>query len=63
MSIRKVDAYSKSITMDNKGIRIRLSKNMDIPLMGEIHIKTADQDGTDANPLRYYVYSEKPCEC
>jgi hypothetical protein len=30
--------------------------------MQNIHIKTADQDGTDAAPLRYYIYSEEAIE-
>ena len=63
MSIRNVDATALSIVMDNKDNQIVLSKNKDIPLMGKIHIKTADQDGTDAFPLRYYIYSEETCEC
>jgi hypothetical protein len=63
MSVRNVDPTSMTITMDNKDNQIMLSKNKDIPLMGKIHIKTADQDGTDAAPLRYYIYSEETCEC
>ena len=57
MSIRNVDATGMTITMDNKDNQITLSKNIDVPLMQNIHIKTADQDGTDAAPLRYYIYS------
>jgi S-layer protein (TIGR01567 family) len=63
MSIRNVDATGMTVTMDNKDNQIILSKNKDIPLMGKIHIKTADQDGTYDAPLRYYIYSEEPCKC
>ena len=56
MSIRKVDATAMKVTMDNKDNQITLSKNKDVVLMQDIHIKTADQDGTDAAPLRYYIY-------
>ena len=63
MSIRNVDATNMVVTMDNKDNQIILTKNKDIPLMGKIHIKTADQDGTAAAPLRYYIYSEETYEC
>ena len=57
MSIRNVDATSQIITMDNKDNRITLSKNKDIVLMQNIHIRTANQDRIDAdNPLRFYIY-------
>ena len=43
--------------MDNKDNTVTLSKNKDITLMGDVKIKTADQDVVDdANPLRYYIY-------
>ena len=63
MSIRNVDATGMTVTMDNKDNQITLSKNKDVVLMQNIHIKTADQDGTVATPLRYYIYSEEPCKC
>jgi S-layer protein (TIGR01567 family) len=57
MSIRNVDATSQIITMDNKDNQITLSKNKDIVLMQNIHIRTANQDRIDAdNPLRFYIY-------
>ena len=57
MSIRNVNPTDYSITMDNKDNQITLSKNKDVVLMQDIHIKTADQDDTSAdNPLRYYIY-------
>lgn len=57
MSIRTVDSSSLSITMDNKDNQVTLSKNKDILLMQDIHIKTADQEDISAeNPLRYYIY-------
>ena len=61
MSIRNVDATGMTIRMDNKDSQITLSKNQDIPLMGKIHIRTANQDGTAAAPLRYYLW--EPCQC
>jgi len=63
MSIRNVDATGMTVTMDNKDNQITLSKNKDVVLMQNIHIKTADQDGTAATPLRYYIYSAEPCKC
>ncbi len=59
MSIRNVNATAMTITMDNKDNPITLSRNKDIPLMNNIHIKTADQEITDEQPLRYYIYSEE----
>jgi len=57
MSIRNVDATGMTVTMDNKDNQITLSKNKDVVLMQDIHIKTADQDTMDATtPLRYYIY-------
>ena len=56
MSIRNVDATGMTVTMDNKDNQITLSKNKDVVLMQDVHIKTADQDGTAAAPLRYYIY-------
>jgi S-layer protein (TIGR01567 family) len=64
MSIRNINTSSMMITMDNKDNQIVLSKGIDIPLMGKIHIRTADQSTiTEDNPLRYYIYSEEPCKC
>jgi len=64
MSIRNVDPTTMSIILDNEDNQIALTKNKDIPLMGKIHIKTANQDVIDSNnPLRYYIYSEETCEC
>jgi hypothetical protein len=59
MSIREVNPTEKTIKMDNKDNQITLSRNRDIPLMEKIHIKTADQDATANDPLRYYIYSEE----
>ena len=56
MSIRNVDATGLAINMDNKDNQVTLNKNKDIVLMQDIHIKTADQDGTADNSLRYYIY-------
>jgi cobalamin biosynthesis Mg chelatase CobN len=49
--------------MDNKDNQITLSKNKDVVLMENIHIKTADQDIIDAaQPLRYYIYKAASIE-
>ncbi len=49
-----------TITMDNKDNIVTLSKNKVIPLMGDINIKTSDQDFVDdANPLRYYLFKSR----
>jgi S-layer protein (TIGR01567 family) len=58
MSIRAVDPSMMAITMDNKDNQIILSRNMETLLMQNIYIKTADQDGTFASPLRYYIYAD-----
>ena len=64
MSIRLVDPTAMTIIMDNKDNPITLTRNKDIALMDNIHVKTADQDDTsDSNPLRYYIYSNESCEC
>ena len=63
MSIRLVDPTAMTITMDNKDNPITLTSNKDIALMGNIHLKTADQDDISAsNPLRYYIYSNESRE-
>ena len=60
MSIRLVDPTAMTIIMDNKDHPITLTRNKDITLMDNIHVKTADQDDISAsNPLRYYIYSTK----
>ena len=58
MTIRVVDAYVGTITMNNKDNSIILSKNMDITLMPGINLRTADND-----TLRFYIYSKKDCQC
>ena len=55
--MRIASVSADTITMDNKDNTVTLSKNKDIDLMGDVNIKTADQDVVDdANPLRYYIY-------
>jgi S-layer protein (TIGR01567 family) len=57
MRIASVDSTSGIITMDNTDDTVTLSKNLEISLLGDIRIKTADQDYIDAdNPLRYYIF-------
>lgn len=63
MSIRDVNPSIMTITMDNKDNQVTLSKNKDIVLMQNVHIKTADQDPIDVdNPLRYYIYKAATIE-
>jgi len=55
--MRIATVTSDTITMDNKDNTVTLSKNNEIDLMGDVKIKTADQDVIDdANPLRYYIF-------
>ncbi len=60
--MRIASVTADTITMDNKDNAITLSKNKDIALMAGISIKTADQDDTLMNPLRYYIYKEAAIE-
>ncbi|MFZ2472149.1 MAG: S-layer protein domain-containing protein [Methanothrix sp.] len=49
-----------TITMDNKDNTVTLSKNKDIELMGDVSIKTSDQDVIDdTNPQRYYLFKSQ----
>jgi S-layer protein (TIGR01567 family) len=50
MTVAEVDAMAKTITMNNADQPIALPKNSDVPLMGDIHLKTADNDA-----LRLYL--------
>jgi len=58
MTIQSVNADTLSIMMNNEDSKITLSKNKDTLLMGDIRIKTADQDATAEDPLRFYLYKE-----
>jgi S-layer protein (TIGR01567 family) len=59
MTIQTVDADAKAIMMNNEDNKITLNKNKDQLLMGDIRIKTADQDTITAeDPLRFYVYKD-----
>ena len=61
--MRIASISADTIVMDNKDNSIILSKNKDTELMGDIRIKTANQDDVDdANPLRYYIYTDEKCE-
>ncbi len=51
MTITSVDANYGTIIMENKNKAITLSKNIDLPLMSDLCIKTANSD-----ELRYYIY-------
>ena len=51
MSIRNVDAWGMTITMDNKDNPINLARKSDIELIPSIHLRTADNE-----TLRYYIY-------
>ncbi|OPY48580.1 MAG: hypothetical protein A4E49_03458 [Methanosaeta sp. PtaU1.Bin112] len=61
--MRIASVSADTITMDNKDNTVTLSKNKDIDLMGDVKIKTSDQDVVDdANPQRYYIYKEVTIE-
>ena len=55
MTIRTIDANAGTITMNNKDNSVTLSKNLDIPLMGDFRIRAANSD-----ELRFCIY--KPFE-
>ncbi len=49
-----------TIAMDNKDNTITLPRNSVIPLIGDISIKTADQDDISLeNPMRYYIFKNQ----
>ncbi|MGC9515997.1 S-layer protein domain-containing protein, partial [Methanocrinis sp.] len=58
MTIQTVDPVAKTIMMYNEDEKITLSKKKDTSLMENIRIKTADQDPTAEDPLRFYIYKE-----
>ncbi len=61
--MRIASVSADTITMDNKDNTVTLSKNKDIELMGDVSIKTSDQDVIDdANPQRYYIYKDVTIE-
>jgi S-layer protein (TIGR01567 family) len=53
MSVYKVNGKAGTITLNNAGQSITLQRNSDVPLMGDMHLKTADSD-----TLRFYIYRE-----
>jgi len=59
MTIQTVDSVCFYVMMDNEDNKITLNRNMDTSLIGDIKIKTADQDEISAEaPLRWYIYEE-----
>jgi S-layer protein (TIGR01567 family) len=58
MTIQSVNADTLTIMMDNEDNKITLNSNKDQLLMENIRIKTADQDATPEDPLRFYLYKE-----
>jgi S-layer protein (TIGR01567 family) len=63
MTIQKVDSEAKTIMMNNEDNKINLYRSTDVPLMGKIRIKTADQGVISAEePLRFYIYREVTAE-
>jgi len=51
MRIAKIDPFEGSISMDNRDYGITLKKNWISKIMGDIYLKTADND-----TLRYHIY-------
>jgi S-layer protein (TIGR01567 family) len=63
MTIQTVNAYAKTIMMNDEDNQIKLYGNADLPLIGNIRIKTADQGEISAEvPLRFYIYKEATVE-
>ncbi len=58
MTIQTVDADAKTIMMNNEDNKITLNKNKETLLMENVRVKTADQDFTAEDPLRFYIYKE-----
>ena len=58
-ALRVANTYSDTIVMDNKDNTISIEKKMDVNLMGDIHLKAANQDDVSAeNPLRLCISKE-----
>ena len=53
ISVAKADGASGIITLNNAGQSLALQKNSDVPLMGDIHLRTADSDA-----LRFYLHRQ-----
>ncbi len=58
MTIQTVNADTLSIMMNNEDNKITLNSNKDQLLLENIRIKTADQDASFEEPLRFYIYKE-----
>jgi S-layer protein (TIGR01567 family) len=56
MTIQFVDAAAMTIMMNNEDNKITLTKKLDVSLMDNIRIKTADQDAFWEAPLRFFIY-------
>ena len=56
------EVTTTNIRMNNDGERITLSKDRDIALMENVRIKTADQEATAEDPLRFYIYKQVTIE-
>jgi hypothetical protein len=55
----KLDKVVANVIMMFNTKKIKLSKNKDIALMGDIRIKTADSDDV---PNRFYIYKKAAIE-
>ncbi|TFH52062.1 MAG: S-layer protein [Methanothrix sp.] len=53
MSVDEVDGNAGTITLNNAGMPITLQKKSDVPLIGDLHLKAADND-----TLGFYIYRE-----
>ena len=58
LTVASIDSMTGKIVLDNRNNYIALSKNKRIELTPGLGIRTADQDVTADNPLRFYVYKE-----
>ena len=56
MTVQSVNADAMTIMMNNEDNKITLTKKLDVSLVDDIRIKTADQDATAEDPLRFFIY-------
>jgi S-layer protein (TIGR01567 family) len=56
MTVQSVNADAMTIMMNNEDNKITLTKKLDVSLMENIRIKTADQDAFWEDPLRFFIY-------
>ena len=58
LTVADINSTTGMITLDNRGNQFTISMNKTIEIMPGFGIKTGYQYGTEANPLRFYIYRE-----